>query len=150
MKDIQVSVTSASTPSGHSEQQKQANPAAILIVGDVLAFVIFVVLGRISHHMTSDWLVNVARIATPFLLGWFVVGVATGIYRRDLVGRPTVFMLRSVVTWVLGVPLGFLLRKFVFHDNVTVPFALTSLAFTALFLIGWRGVFSWWFNRART
>ncbi len=53
----------------------------VLVVGDLLMLLIFVVIGRISHGMTSDWLVNVLRIATPFVVGWAIAALITGAYR---------------------------------------------------------------------
>ncbi|MBX2997937.1 MAG: DUF3054 domain-containing protein [Caldilineaceae bacterium] len=52
----------------HTPYQVASLPIALLI-GDLLAFTIFVIVGRLSHGFTSDWLVNVARILTPFLIG---------------------------------------------------------------------------------
>lgn len=118
-----------------------------LIAGDVLALLLFVVVGRLSHDMTSDWLANVARIATPFLLGWFLVAVLVGAYRLQLVSDPGQFLLRTIVSWLVGTGLALVFRVLLFGDTVTWAFALVALAFTGLFLISWRGIFLWWANR---
>ncbi|MCB0115959.1 MAG: DUF3054 domain-containing protein, partial [Caldilineaceae bacterium] len=120
-----------------------------LVVGDVLALLIFVIIGRLSHGFTSDWLINVARIATPFLIGWFVVAFVVGAYRADLLTSPASMMARAAAAWIVGDLLAFAIRSFVFQNNVTLPFALTSVAFTGLFLLGWRAVYLWLYNRAR-
>ncbi len=118
-----------------------------LLIGDVLALLIFVIIGRLSHGFTSDWLLNVARIVTPFLIGWFVVAIPVGAYRADLLTSPGSLMARAAVAWIVGDLLAFALRALLFQDNVTMPFALTSVAFTGLFLLGWRAVYLWWYNR---
>lgn len=134
-----------STTQQHSTSLFSA-PAALLI-GDVLAFLFFVILGRISHGFTSDWLINVARIATPFLIGWFVVALGVGAYRRDRLRHPAAFLGWSALAVLAGDGVAFLLRSLLFQNNVTLPFALTTLAFTMLFVLGWRGIYAWWYNR---
>lgn len=119
----------------------------ILALGDGIALLSFVILGRISHGFTSDWIVNVLRISTPFLLGWFVLALLLGAYRLDLLSRPSVMMGRSALAWIGGNLVAFAIRAWFFQNNVTLPFALTSIAFTGLFLLGWRALYLWWVNR---
>ncbi len=116
----------------------------VLAVGDLLMLLLFVVLGRISHGMTSDWLVNVLRIATPFVAGWALAALIAGAYRPHLWRKPTDFLARSAAAWLLGNGLAFLLRHFLMQDRITLPFALTSIAFTGLFLLAWRIAFLVW------
>lgn len=117
---------------------------ALLAVGDLLTLLLFVVIGRISHGMTSDWLVNVLRIATPFVVGWGVAAWLVGAYRPGLWREPAPFLARSAAAWLLANGLAFLLRYFVMQDRITLPFALTSVAFTGLFLLAWRVIFLIW------
>ncbi len=113
----------------------------VLAAGDIGMLFLFVIIGRISHGMTSDWLVNVVRIATPFLAGWAVASWITGAYRAHLWQTPRVFMARSAFAWLLADGVAFLLRRYAMQDRITIPFALTSIAFTGLFLLAWRLVF---------
>lgn len=108
----------------------------------------FVVIGRLSHGMTTDWLVNLARIATPFVLGWLAAAFLLGAYRPYLWRTPGPFLVRSVAAWLLGNGFAFLLRHYLMGDRVTMPFALTSIAFTGLFLLAWRLIFLVWPSRA--
>lgn len=137
------------TTSDDSAQRtgRQAAFPPALLIGDVLALLVFVVVGRLSHGFTGDWLSNVVRIAAPFLIGWFVAAFPLGAYRPDLLHRPGLLLLRTAPAWLVGNGLAFALRAFLFQDNVTLPFALTSMAFTGLFLLGWRAVYLWWINR---
>ena len=114
---------------------------SILVIGDLLMLLLFVVSGRISHGMTSDWLVNVLRIATPFVVGWAIAALLLGLYRPHLWKTPTAYLARSAAGIVTANGLAFLLRSLLFHDRVTLPFALTSLAFTTLFVLVWRLLF---------
>jgi hypothetical protein len=121
----------------------------VLLIGDLLALLIFVIIGRLSHGFTSDWLLNVARIATPFLIGWFVVAIPVGAYRADRLTSPGWLMGRTAIAWLVGDGVAFALRALLFQNNVTWPFALTSIAFTGLFLLGWRIGYLWWYNRPK-
>lgn len=109
---------------------------------------IFVVIGRLSHGLTQDWIVNVLRIATPFVLGWGVAALITGAYQANLWQQPNQFLLRSAAAWLLADGLAFFLRHFLMGDRVTMPFALTSIAFTGLFLLAWRIAFMIWQSRS--
>jgi hypothetical protein len=138
-------------PSTKSDLKISGNPGrliSILVVGDILALFMFVIVGRLSHDMTSNWLINIARIATPFLLGWFAVGVLAGAYQARLLSRPAMFLRRSALTWLLGIGLGFVFRAVLFGDGVPPIFILVILTFTGLFLLGWRSLFIWWANRS--
>jgi len=119
----------------------------VLAAGDLAMLLIFVVIGRISHGMTNDWLINLLRIATPFVLGWAAAALISGAYRANLWQQPTQFLVRSAAAWLLADGLAFLLRHFVMGDRVTMPFALTSIAFTGLFLLAWRIAFMVWQTR---
>ena len=112
-----------------------------LVIGDLLMLLLFVALGRISHGMTSDWLINLLRIATPFVVGWAIAALLFGLYRSHLWDMSGVFLCRSALGIVTANGFAFLLRRVLFQDRVTIPFALTSLVFTALFVLAWRLVF---------
>ncbi len=134
----------SSSPQSATETPSSARKISALASGDLLMLLTFVIIGRISHGMTSDWLVNVLRIATPFVLGWVIAALLFSAYRPWLWRRPTDFLVRSAAAWFLGNGLAFLLRYFVMQDRITLPFALTSIAFTGLFLLAWRIAFLVW------
>ncbi|MEZ4633482.1 MAG: DUF3054 family protein [Caldilineaceae bacterium] len=55
-----------------------------LVVGDVLALLIFVIIGRLSHGFTSDWLDQCGKVSPrPSWIGWFVVAFVVGAYRAS-------------------------------------------------------------------
>lgn len=134
----------SSSPQSVTETPSSARKISVLASGDLLMLLTFVIIGRISHGMTSDWLVNVLRIATPFVLGWVIAALLFAAYRPWLWRRPTDFLVRSAAAWFLGNGLAFLLRHFAMQDRITLPFALTSIAFTGLFLLAWRIAFLVW------
>ncbi|MBX3053536.1 MAG: DUF3054 domain-containing protein [Caldilineaceae bacterium] len=122
-------------PIGHGKS------IAVLLLGDVFMLLVFVVIGRISHGFANDWLINVARIVTPFLIGWAIAALLLGLYHPRLWVTPTAFLARSAAGIVIADGLAFLLRSLLMQDRVTLPFALTSVAFTMLFVLSWRLLF---------
>lgn len=141
------SLSERSSSFGAENPNRNRTITLTLLVGDLLAFLVFVMVGRLSHGLTSDWLINVARIATPFLLGWAVAALMLGVYRPRLLRTPTRFLLLSAAAVVLGDLIGFGLRAWLFQNSVPLTFALTSVAFTLLFVAGWRGIYVVLFNR---
>lgn len=133
-----------SSPQSIESSSRSAWQLPVLVVGDLLMLLLFVVLGRVSHGMTSDWLVNVLRIATPFVVGWAAAALISGAYLPQLWHKPADFLTRSAAAWLLADGLAFALRRFVMQDRITLPFALTSVAFTGLFLLAWRIAFLIW------
>lgn len=115
---------------------------AILAIGDVVAVLVFVLVGLENHRMTSNLLFNVVRIAAPFLIGWFVVAPFTGAFSRPLLHRPGAFMLRSVLTWLVGIGIGLVLRNTIFGEDFSRVFAIVTLVFTGIFILSWRGLFA--------
>lgn len=123
----------------------RSNQSAVrlLVVGDLLALVLWVIVGRLSHNQTTDWLSNVTRIALPFLIGWAVATPLARPYDLALLRRPLAFMGHSALGWLLAVGIGLFLRATLFGDGFVPIFAAVTLAVTGLCLLGWRAVFIW-------
>lgn len=117
--------------------------ARVLAIGDLLALVVFVILGRIVHAGSGpiDWLANAPRIAAPFLLGWVIAAPVFGAYARATAPWTGRLLLNSAFTLIAADLIAFAVRRYLFSDSVTVPFVLTAFAFTALLVLGWRLVF---------
>ncbi|GAC1355000.1 MAG: DUF3054 domain-containing protein [Herpetosiphon sp.] len=113
----------------------------LLVAGDILAILLFVVIGLASHREQSSYLYNLTRVAAPFLIGWFAVAPWTKAYELPVPNRAT-WLQRSAVTWLLGIVLGLLLRALVFRNGFVVVFAVISLVTTGILLLGWRTVFA--------
>jgi hypothetical protein len=111
----------------------KAFPALLV---DVVAIVVFAILGR-SSHAEANTLLGVLGTAWPFLVG-AVVGHglcrAAGGLRDDPTGRRA-----GAVVWVGTVVVGMLLRV-VSGDTAAWPFVLVASIVLAAFLLGWRTV----------
>lgn len=114
----------------------------LLAAGDVVAILLFPLLGRGSHGLDESPALLVARVGAPFVIGWFAAALPLGAYTPGLVRTPRAFMLRSAIAWLLGVVVvGLLLRNTVFGEEFKAPFAGIVSLFTGTFLLGWRGAY---------
>ena len=132
------------TIDGPGDRTKGPYSARVLAAGDLLAFLAFFILGRIVHAGAGpvDWLVNIPRIGAPFLLGWAIAAPVFGAYPRAAAPSTVRFLLNSTIALLAADLIAFGVRGFLLADAVTVPFVLTAVAFTALFVIGWRLLFA--------
>jgi hypothetical protein len=114
----------------------------LLPLADALGIVTFATVGLLSHDGALS-LSGYARDALPVLGGWFAAAMVFGAYRTP--SRRTL-----VLTWIVGVPLGILVRALVLgrsFDGDQAVFLGISLAFTLLFVLAWRLAFSLATNR---
>jgi hypothetical protein len=108
-------------------------PSRALPLADALGILTFATVGLLSHdHALS--LSGYARDALPVLGGWFAAALVFGAYRRPSTRR-------LLATWIVGVPLGILIRALALGRNLDgdeAVFLGISLAFTLLFVLAWR------------
>ena len=108
---------------------------------DALLIVLFVILGRKSHHEDGSFIAGTFSVAAPFLVGAAVGWVASRAVRRPL--DPAV----GVQVWLATVVVGMVLRRFVFNRGTALPFIIVATCFTLLFLVGWRLAWNWYTAR---
>jgi hypothetical protein len=123
-------------------------------VGDIVSFLVFAALGRSSHGEAAGLgaLFEVAKTATPFLLGWFLAAPWLGAYRlAEKPGAPPLqvgpFVRRTALAWLAAWPLGLALRALFLWRGIPVSFALVTFITNIIFLVGWRGIFAWLASR---
>ena len=108
--------------------------ARLAVVLDGAALAVFVALGRANHHLhgSGGWFLTVLW---PFVVGWFAVAMATGLYAA----RSAPWW-RAAATCLLGVTLALVLRAGVTGRSTPAVFGLVALVFVTLFTLGWRVV----------
>ena len=112
-----------------------ANRRAALAFGiDIVAVVLFVVIGRRNHHETGNVVVGALRIVAPFLIALIVGWLAARAVRDPMSVR------NGTVIWACTVVLGLILRRLVFQRGIAVAFIIVTTITLAVFLIGWRAV----------
>jgi hypothetical protein len=113
-----------------------------LFVGDLLAMGTFIVVGEISHGI--DPVANPVYVAgtfAPFLIGWLLFAIPTGVYSAS--GRADIkrAVAGTVLAWTGAVIVAQALRATaLFHGNAALTFAAVSLVVGGTFVLGWRAI----------
>ena len=105
----------------------------IAVVADLAVVVVFVVIGRRSHHEDAGF-VGFLRVFWPFAVGLGVAWVATGLVRAPLAWG------RAAAAWLVTVAVGMTLRIVVEGRELSIAFTIVTLVFTGVFMLGWRAV----------
>jgi hypothetical protein len=111
------------------EEQRSWTAAA----ADVAVLVVFVLVGRRSHHEDSG-LAGFARVLWPFVVGLAVAWVATGLWRAPLAWR------RASAAWLLTVAVGMAVRVVAEGRDFSVAFTVVTLLFVGAGMVGWRAI----------
>jgi uncharacterized integral membrane protein len=137
-------ISSSTFGSSKPGNKKESQRLWTIIIGDVLVFLIFAIIGRDSHGK-SDGLTAVGQIiwtTLPFALSWFLIAPFRGAFRRDVMTEPKKMAWTTLFAWLAAWPLGVILH-FVFEWHVTsvvstLTFALVTLITNTIFLLVWR------------
>lgn len=108
----------------------------IAIVGDAVAVLLFVVIGRANHH-ESTGLHGIGHTAWPFLLG-AALGLAVTAYTRL---DPTSVRAGTRV-WVWTVVIGLVVRAAT-GGGTPAAFVVVTAVVLGAFLVGWRVALGW-------
>src|SRR5262249_21029471 len=126
---------------GDTGQAARTRQLANLVVGDILVFLVFSVIGRIRHGepVGLSALPQVVGTAAPFAAGWFIVAPFVRAYRRDIMMQPRQMAKRTAFAWLLACPVGLTLRG-IFVDRGAPPFsfAIITLLFVLCIMLLWR------------
>lgn len=107
-----------------------------LAAGDVVALVVFTVIGLINHE-DGVTVGGVLQVVLPIVGVGAVAAGVFGTYRRPVLAT-------LLPAWLVSVPAGLLIRKALFGTpdtwGSTGVFLCVALAFTLLFLLAWRAI----------
>jgi hypothetical protein len=113
----------------------------LLIVGDLLALILFVLVGQ-TDHGTADKdspLLGALQASWEFALLWLLIGWPLDAFPRFEDWTARVLLSRALLTWLVAAPLGLLLRSLVLSRlNIPTLFLAATLGFGVLFLWAWR------------
>jgi hypothetical protein len=113
----------------------------VALLGDVAVLVVFVLVGRRSHHEDAG-IDGFFRVWWPFVVALGVAWLVTGLWRAPLAWG------RAVAAWLVTVALGMVLRITLQDREFKVAFTIVTLLFVGAGMLGWRAVVRW--RRART
>ena len=122
--------------------EPHARPA-LALSGDLVVLVVFVLVGRRSHHEDAG-LAGFLRVWWPFAVALGVAWLVTGLWRAPLSWG------RAAVAWLVTVGLGMTLRIVVEGREFKVAFTIVTLLFVGAGMLGWRAVARWRRARALT
>jgi hypothetical protein len=112
----------------------------LAFLGDVVVLVVFVLVGRRSHHEDAG-LAGFLRVVWPFAVALVVAWAVTTSWRAPLAWT------RAVGVWLLTVALGMTLRIVAQDRELKLAFTIVTLVFLGVGMLGWRAVARW--RRAR-
>lgn len=133
----------------HHQSQPAAAPnlrqTALLVAGDVATFVLFAVIGRASHSEAAGLsaIVEVAKTAAPFALGWFVVAPWLGAFSPAVATEPRQIVGRVALAWLLALPLGLVGRALLIGRGSPLSFAVVTFLVALAMLLIWRVAYAW-------
>lgn len=115
----------------------------LALLGDVVVLVVFVLVGRRSHHEDAG-LTGFLRVWWPFAVALGAAWMVTGLWRAPLAWA------RAVAAWLVTVALGMALRIVVQDRELKVAFTIVTLLFVGAGMLGWRAVARWRRSRILT
>ncbi len=117
-------------------QTMKSHRGAVLLIGDLICFLAFALLGLRSHEdgMTLNGLL---RAATPFQAGWLIAGLVPVFHEPESAHRRTGVLRRWAPAWVIGLGL----RTLLFGRSFEASFAVVAFIANGLLLLLWRSVF---------
>jgi FtsH-binding integral membrane protein len=105
----------------------------IAAAADLAVLVLFVLIGRRSHHEDAG-VAGFVRVWWPFGAGLVVAWLVTRLDRAPLAWG------RAVAAWLLTVAVGMALRIAVEGRDFKVAFTIVALVFVGAGMLGWRAV----------
>jgi len=117
----------------------------LLVIGDILCFLIFALLGDTSHGEFTGLaaILHIIVISLPFLAGWFLVAPFLGLFRKELMAEPRAMAYRTAIAWIPAWVIAMILRGiFIDHAVPGTAFMLIALVFNLGLLEIWRWPFA--------
>lgn len=116
----------------------------VLALGDFALISVFIILGELQHGYNP--LIEIDRVvgtALPFLIGWALTSVLTGVYMPAVYRSVRSVATRTTLAWVGAVLIGQALRATsLFPGGFALAFVLVSLGIGLALLVPWRGGFT--------
>ena len=107
-------------------------PVWVAAVADLAVIVVFVAIGRRTHH-TGSAAAGLLRVLWPFLVGLVAGWLVTGLASAPLAWR------RSVPAWLVTAGVGLALRILVQGHDFKLAFTVVAFVFVGAGMLGWRG-----------
>lgn len=140
------------TPSAVSPSNPDRLPTWEIValgIGDLIALILFVIVGRESHQMDAAGFVGTINAAMPFVTAWLMTAAVLGAFSGKALYPLLRVIGRTLLAGIVAGPIGVLLRAVLLGRMPTPMFFVVATGFTSLMLLAWRIVWSrvrrlWW------
>ncbi|UFJ42313.1 DUF3054 domain-containing protein [Brevibacillus humidisoli] len=120
----------------------------VVILGDLLAFLLFAYIGKASHaHQIT--LLGIVETAAPFFLSWLFVGWLLKVFQPAAYQSVAIAAKKTLMVWLFAGIAGLALRSILLLHIPDWPFMVITMVTIAIFLLVWRTVFAWAVHRSR-
>ena len=109
---------------------------ALAVLGDVLVFVLFIVLAPVEHGMVQ--IEAFGRTALPFAGVWFLASPWLGAFRASTLTRWRLAAWRIPLIWLGCGIVAVMLRVWLTDRTFSWAFTIASIAFLTAMLLAWR------------
>ncbi|MBI4339901.1 MAG: DUF3054 domain-containing protein [Chloroflexi bacterium] len=111
-----------------------------LVAGDLLVFLLFVVIGRADHKASLSAL-DVLEGMAPFALAWLLISPWMGAYRPPATSAPRQAWWRILLAALACGAVALLARSWWYGRPMVPSFVAVALAFQSLLLVAWRAAY---------
>ncbi len=121
------------------------NRHRVLLFGDALALLLFLVIGEIQHDLLGapDLVLKVILQFGAFGAAWWAMAWALGALTIQTPFVTWPFLGRSLLAWLFAAPAGVVLRAILLNQAaIVMPFVIAATGFGGLILLGWRVVYA--------
>eukprot|EP00210_Caulerpa_lentillifera_P009241 g8808.t1 len=124
------------------QKTEPVGSTTVLVFGDAAAFILFSIIGRVSHG-EAIFSLDTISTATPFLIGWYTSAVLLDGYGVEAKsGRALSAASCASKCWLLSTPLGLGIRGLVKGYVPPITFAAITSVVTFVTLVGWRSAYA--------
>lgn len=109
----------------------------VLVSGDIIAFLLFAVVGRGRHGEDIDVL-DVLITASPFIFSWLAISPFFGAFSREATESKAAVPSKIIAGWAASVPVALAIRGVIKGYIPPTPFIVVSLIATYVSLVLWR------------
>lgn len=120
---------------------------AALVIGDIIALLVFSAWGRAAHGMQLE-AASVLATGLPFAITWFIIAALLGGYKPEVVSSPGAAAKRAALINIIAAPLAVVLRALVLQRPIAWTFLVVATTTSLIVMTVWRTVFAFTRRRA--
>lgn len=119
----------------------------ILILGDILAILITILIGFVTHGETDmSFLPRMAAAFLPLVIAWFLIAPFLGLFQKENTSDPRQLW-RTVLAMIFAGPLAAVLRGLWLGAAIIPIFAVVLASTSAFGMLVWRGLYYFFISR---